>query len=195
MKKIIHALRLRWSQHAITGGWLALSKQNQWGLSSHCLLFLDGLIAPRLKTQSLFVNLREVSANLQTETIDELTRDLFAVKQTIVKRSYLDDRSPMTYITPEKRTAASYLALASGRSLSPIEAYTPFYTTILQLAQEMDNVLHDESVNDDDWYEYYTRRYQLVFDEAFEVMRFFAQIVELKCPPHHAAVNAPPAKR
>jgi hypothetical protein len=195
MKSILYTLRLRWSQQAINGGWLALSKQNQWGMSSTCLNFLDGLIAPRLKKQMLFTNLRDVSAVLQTETIDELTADLFSVKQTILKRSYIDDRTPMTYITPEKRTASTYLALASGRSLSPFEAYTPFFNSILQLAQEMDEVLHEESTNDDDWYEYYTRRYQLVFDEAFEVMRFFARLVELECPTHHAAVNTPPAKR
>lgn len=195
MKKLFHALRLRWSQQAITGGWLALSKQNQWGLTSQCLTFLDGLIAPQLKKQTLFTNLRDVSASLQTQTIDELTRDLFAVKQTIVKRSYLDDRTPMTYITPEKRTAAMYLALSSGRSLSPYEAYVPFFNTVLQLAQEMDNVLNEETVSDDDWYEYYSRRYTLVFDEAFEVMRFFARLVELTCPSHHTAVITPPATR
>lgn len=195
MKKILHALRLRWSQQAITGGWMALSKHNQWGMTSQCLLFLDGVIAPRLKKQTLFTNLRDVTAVLQTETIDELTTDLFAVRQTILKRSYLDDRTPMTYITPEKRTAATYLALASGRSLSPFEAYAPFFNTVLQLAQEMDNVLSEESVNENDWYDYYSRRYQLIFAEAFEVMRFFARLIDLECPHHHAAVNAPPAKR
>jgi hypothetical protein len=201
MNAILNSLHRGWSRRLLVGGHLALSKQNQWGFTTQSLDFLNDLIRPLLSRQTLFTNLRDVRATLQTDTIDHLTSDLFVVKQTMEKRNkkgmgYLDDRTGPVYILPVPRTAAAYLAMASGRALQPMEAYVTFFNMAYQLAQEMDEVLQEEATNDDDWYNYYNRRLASVFEETFEVMRMFARLVGLDCPPlTTSTVTATPAKR
>jgi hypothetical protein len=201
MKALLHSLHRGWNQRLLTGGHLALAKQDKWGLSSQALEFLNDMIRPLLGKQKLFTNLRDVTAPLQTETIDHLTSDLFVVRQTMESRKkkgmgYADDRSGPVYILPVPRTAAAYLAMASGRALQPMEAYVTFYTMAYQLAQEMDEVLQEEAINDDDWYNYYNRRYKSVFEETFEVMRLFARLAGLDCPPLTTSPGlVTPAKR
>lgn len=196
MKAALNSIRRGWHQRLITGGHLALTKQNQWGITTQTLSFLNDIIGPALKRQTLYSNLRDVHAVLQTETIDQLTGDLFIVKQTMDKHEYLDGRSSIVYVSPVKRSAAWYLSTVTGRALQPHEAYVTFFNMLTQVAEAMDEVLRHDIAKDDDFHAYYTLRYASVLEEAFEVLRLFARLVGLDCPPHTTTtVPATPAKR
>ena len=178
MKTLVNACQRWWYRKALLGGHIAMSRDTQWGATHATIEFLGNLIEPLL-VKSAFAqpSLRKLQGKLQTTTIDELTSDLFLAKMTMEKRVYVDDR--LVYLDPQPRHLHSYLAMASGRALSPNEAWKTFHDMALSTMALLDTFLADTDDTDRD---YYHRRYATLWMETYEVYRLFAALVGLPCP-------------
>jgi hypothetical protein len=181
MKSWKHTLHLWWRKRTLEGGYIALTKNNTWGVTAETLSFLHDSIQPLLSKNQGLLPLRHVTGALHTETIDELISDLFIVKRSLETRAYVDER--LVYLQPKPRSFHTYLALSSGRAITAHEAWETFHPMALSTAQLLDALKEDQSEKDADDLRYYGIRYQSVFDETFEVYRLFARLVGLDCPP------------
>jgi hypothetical protein len=185
MKSWKHALHLWWRKRTLEGGHLALTKNNTWGVTGETVSFLHDSIHPLLSKNIGILPLRQVTGALHTETIDELISDLFIVQRSLEARKYVDER--LVYLHHKTKSFHSYLALASGRAISPQEAWDTFHPMALSVVHLLDKLREEE---DEDNLYYFGTRYKSVFDETFEVYRLFAKLVGLDCPPLNRSIEA-----
>lgn len=154
-----------------------MTRQRRWGVNSETLAYLGSLIESHLEDAS-GRQLKAIQGRLHTHTIDELVTDLTIVQNTLELREYVDAR--LVYIHHRPVSLYQYLALMSGRGLTPREAWATFHAMALTVTTALDTMLMDTAEEADRGY--YLRRYGSVLDETYHVYQLFATLVGLTLP-------------
>jgi len=181
MKMLTAAFHRWWRQRALLGGHLTMSRDGQWGANHLTFQFIGDMIGPLVQRGYRHEpQLRKIVGSLHTTTIDELTSDLFLIERNIKILGYVDQR--LVYASFMPRHLYTYLALSSGRALTPEEAWSTFNAMALTSTLPLTLMVSDDSYAQSD---YYRLRYASVWEETFEVYRLFARLVGLDLPPLH----------
>jgi hypothetical protein len=168
-----------WRQRALWGAEMAMRKDNLWGLNALTFKTIGDAIGPFVENGLIKSGreLRLIKAQLHTDCIDELTSDLLVIQETIKKRQDITQRTLRNYNAHESRDLHHYLALSTGQAITPQDAWHAFHATALATADALADMIADEDPTD---FNYYTTRYQSVFQETFVVYQLFVRLVDLK---------------
>jgi hypothetical protein len=179
MNKLQATWRKWWRQKAITGAYIGMMKEKRWGSNYPTFETLGTLIGSHLNDSYTGSALKGVHGSLHTSTVDELVIDLSIMQRTIdSKDRYVDER--LLYVHHRPITLHQSLALMSGPSIGPKEAWTELHAHALSVTHALDTMFGDwDEENDRD---YLIRRYRTVLDEVYEVYSLFGRLVGLTVP-------------
>lgn len=176
MLKSINTAITKWAkQRALQGAEQILTKKGEWGFTVPCLVFIGELISDISMVPSGAMSLKGTIVELHSRCIDQLTSDLFTAQQTILRKTYVEER--LAYHTATPCRLSEYLTLVSGHALSPAEAWGTFHSTALDSAIAL---AHLEESDTDGNLEYYLRRYENLFKEVMLVHAIFVELAGYK---------------